>query len=36
MPDFLQYERIRKELRGILLTLAMVGAVTVARLFGRR
>ena len=28
MPDFLQYERIRKELRGILLTLAMVGAVT--------
>jgi two-component system sensor histidine kinase KdpD len=30
MPDFLQYERIRKELRGILLTLAMVGAVTLA------
>jgi two-component system sensor histidine kinase KdpD len=28
MPDFLQYERIRKELRGILLSLAMVAAVT--------
>jgi two-component system, OmpR family, sensor histidine kinase KdpD len=30
MPDFLQYERIRKELRGILLSLAMVAAVTLA------
>ena len=30
MPDFLQYERIRKELPGVLLTLAMVAAVTVA------
>ena len=30
MPDFLQYEHIRKELRGILLTLAMVAAVTLA------
>ena len=30
MPDILPYDRIRKELRGILLTLAMVGAVTLA------
>jgi two-component system sensor histidine kinase KdpD len=30
MSDTLQYERIRKELPGILLTLAMVGVVTVA------
>jgi two-component system sensor histidine kinase KdpD len=29
MSDFPQLDRIRKELRGILLTLAMVGAVTV-------
>jgi two-component system, OmpR family, sensor histidine kinase KdpD len=30
MPYFLQYERIREELRGILLSLAMVAAVTLA------